>query len=187
MLFLVFNSDMKLYAIRHTKVDVEPGICYGQSDVDLAASFQTEKAEVIKSIAGNTFDKVWSSPLQRCKKLADEIFPDDQIIQDKRLMELDFGDWELRSWDEIYSTEEGKRWMDNYQHLPTLNGESYPEMKQRVESFLIDLRRMEYKQVAVVTHAGVIRLLKHFVEGVEIDKVFAEFNPAYGSVSIFEI
>jgi len=178
---------MKLYTIRHTKVNVEPGICYGQSDVDVAASFQAEKAEVIKSIAGNTFDKIWSSPLQRCRKLAESVFSGEQIYFDNRLLELNFGDWELKNWDEIYRTGEGKSWMNNYQHLPTLNGESYPEMKQRVESFLIGLRRMEYKQVAVVTHAGVIRLLKHFLEGVEIDKAFAEFNPPYGSVSIFEL
>lgn len=178
---------MKLYVIRHTKVDVEPGICYGQSDVGLVASFQAEKAEVIKSIAGNTFDKVWSSPLQRCKKLADEIFPDDQIVQDSRLMELDFGDWELKNWDEVYSTEEGKKWMENYQHLPTLNGELYPEMKQRVESFLIDLRRMEYKQVAVVTHAGVIRILKSIITGIPVSELFESFKPDYGSITEFEL
>ncbi len=178
---------MKVYAIRHTAVAVEAGICYGQSDVDIASSFQSEKREVVKSVSGIVFDRIWSSPLQRCRKLAESVFPGEQIYFDNRLLELNFGDWELKNWDEIYRTGEGKSWMNNYQHLPTLNGESYPEMKQRVESFLIDLRRMEYKQVAVVTHAGVIRLLKHFLEGVEIDKAFAEFNPPYGSVTIFEL
>ena len=32
--------------IRHTSVAVAPGICYGQSDVDVAASFADEAAAV---------------------------------------------------------------------------------------------------------------------------------------------
>lgn len=33
---------MKLYLVRHTRVDVPSGICYGQTDVPLADSFETE-------------------------------------------------------------------------------------------------------------------------------------------------
>lgn len=33
---------MDIYLIRHTTPDVPPGTCYGQSDVDVAASFMDE-------------------------------------------------------------------------------------------------------------------------------------------------
>ena len=178
---------MKVYAIRHTAVAVQPGICYGQSDVDVASSFQTEKGEVVKSVSDIEFERIYSSPLQRCRKLAEEVFHGKQIYFDDRLLELNFGEWELKSWDEIYSNPEGKKWMDDYQNLPTLNGESYPEMKQRVEHFLNDLKDTECEQVAVVAHAGVIRLLKHLIDGDAMDSLFAEFKPAYGSVTIFEL
>jgi len=46
---------MEVYIIRHTKVAVENGICYGQTDVALADSFQEELA-VLKSQLPNDFD-----------------------------------------------------------------------------------------------------------------------------------
>ena len=35
---------MKIYLIRHTQPDVEKGICYGSSDLDVAATFEAEAA-----------------------------------------------------------------------------------------------------------------------------------------------
>ncbi len=43
---------MTIYLIRHTKVAVKPGICYGQSDVGLADSFNKE-AKIIQDKISN--------------------------------------------------------------------------------------------------------------------------------------
>jgi len=178
---------MKLYAIRHTSVAVEPGICYGQSDVDAAESFHEERTAVKQELSGLKFDKTFSSPLQRCRKLAEYLFPNQPVLFDNRLKELDFGDWELKSWDEIYHSRQGKKWMDDYQNLPTLNGESYSQMLGRITEWLNELNAMEVKAAVVVTHAGVIRILKHLIEGQPMNKLFAEFKPPYGSVTIFDL
>ena len=177
---------MKLYAIRHTSVDVKPGICYGQSDVDVAESFHRERKAVKEELSGLHFDKIVSSPLQRCRKLAEYLFPDQNILFEERIKELDFGDWELKSWDDIYNSEKGKSWMDNYQSLPTLNGEAYPQMQDRIAAWLQELNESGTEAVVVITHAGVIRILKHLIEGEAMDKLFAEFKPPYGSVTIFD-
>ena len=177
---------MKLYAIRHTSVAVKPGICYGQSDVKLAESFPEEKENVRQRIESIDFDVVYSSPLTRCKRLAENLFVGKQIIYDDRLKEMNFGDWELWSWDTIFKDSEGKGWMDNYQTYPTKNGESYPEMIQRVSAFLESLNLGETEIVAIIAHAGVIRILKHLIEDVSIAELFENFKPAYGSVTEFE-
>lgn len=178
---------MKLYAIRHTSVAVEPGICYGQSDVDVAASFLQEMNAVKEEISGNHFHKIFSSPLQRCRKLAEHLFPNQQILFDDRLKELNFGEWELKCWDAIYNSPLGKHWMEDYQNLPTLNGESYPEMRARIAEWLNELKAEELEALVVVSHAGVIRVLKHLTEGHPMEKLFAEFKPSYGSVTIFNL
>ena len=131
---------MHIYAIRHTKPNIESGICYGQSDLNVAESFTLEQKMVADKLNEILFDSVYSSPLLRCKALAESIFEDGLIAFDDRLKELDFGDWELETWEDIYNSEKGKVWMDNYQTLPTLNGESYPKMRIRVEDFLTEIK-----------------------------------------------
>ncbi|WP_346864219.1 alpha-ribazole phosphatase [uncultured Draconibacterium sp.] len=178
---------MKLIAIRHTSVEVEPAICYGQSDVGLAPSFQKEREEVALRLKGFRFDKIYSSPLLRCKLLAEYLFDRESIVFDDRLKELDFGEWELKSWNAIYNDPLGKVWMDNYQNLPTLNGESYPQMAERVSAFLNEVKLEENNTVAIVAHAGVIRILKSIIKKCSIEDLFNTFKPKYGSVIEFEI
>lgn len=178
---------MNLYIIRHTKVAVESGICYGQSDVSVASTFLSEKEKVKDEIAGITFDAIFCSPLFRCKILAVNIFQKEEIVFDERLKELNFGEWELKAWDAIYNSPKGKVWMDNYQTLPTLNGESYPEMVERVLEFYSELVLKKYINIAIFTHAGVIRILKSSIERQPIDELFTSFKPVYGSIIKFEI
>ncbi len=178
---------MKLFCIRHTRVAVPPGICYGQSDVSLADSYPEELA-LVKSLAGRqSFDAIFSSPLIRCRQLAEDLFPGEKIVFDHRLKEMNFGEWELQPWDQIYATSEGKHWMDHYQEISCPNGESYPEFRQRVTLFLAELKTKSFKKVAVVAHSGVIRLIKSIVENQSIDEVFTTFEPAYGGVYKFEL
>jgi alpha-ribazole phosphatase len=179
---------MKIFAIRHTQVTVDSGVCYGQSDVAVAGTFEAEKNKTLLELRRILpVDKVFSSPLTRCKMLAEALFQNEEINFDKRLKELCFGDWEMKYWDEIYCSSEGKKWMENYHLLPTLNGESYAEMKNRIEIFLDDLKKAEYAKVAVVTHAGVIRIMKSLIEKQPLELLFGTYRPDFGSITEFEI
>ena len=86
---------MIITAIRHTSVDVPSGICYGKTDVPLASTFRSELESIREKLTDDTFNAVFSSPLSRCTKLAKELFPERQIWIDQRLIELDFGIWEM--------------------------------------------------------------------------------------------
>ncbi len=178
---------MNLFLIRHTQVDVETDICYGQTDVDVAATFSTESKKVANRITGIYFDKIYSSPLKRCRLLAENIFHEKEIIYNKKLMELNFGDWEMKTWDDIYFLPEGKVWMDNYHLFPTKNGESYPEMVKRIKEFYTELTREPKGNIAIITHAGVIRIFKSIIENKPIKELFSTFKPEYGSVLKLEV
>jgi len=149
---------MTITLIRHTSVDVPPEICYGQSDVDVSATFEAEAEVVYAKLKNRHFDTVYSSPLIRCRKLATYCgFPDP--ITDARLMEINFGDWELKDWNEI-NDPQLQRWYDNWtDEIPT-NGESFRDMIFRVESFLYELKNRNHKQVVIFTHAGVMRAIQ---------------------------
>ena len=107
---------MRLHLIRHTTPDVPAGVCYGQSDVPLASSFATEAQEVRKRLCtlleGNVPSRVYSSPLSRCLLLAEACgYPD--ALRDDRLMELNFGAWELQRFDTI-ADPQLERWYADY-------------------------------------------------------------------------
>jgi len=168
---------MEIYLIRHTTPDIEKGICYGQSDIPLKDTFTSDAKKILKLLP-DSFDKVYASPLQRCTELAKLI--DQNIIIDARLMELDFGSWELKKWEEI-PEKEIKPWYTDWVNTPTNKGESYQELQNRVLSFLEEIPN-QYNRIAIVTHAGVIRALwAHFNKNT-LKESFDSFNVEYGAV-----
>jgi len=143
-----------LHLIRHPKPLVAPGICYGRLDIS-AENF----AAVAENLRANLQSglPVWSSPLQRCRKLAELLNPN--VIVDERLMEMDFGAWEGRSWDDI-PRPELDAWAADVAGYAPPGGESPLVLQQRALDFVAALAVPE---VVIVTHAGVIRtLLAHW-------------------------
>lgn len=149
---------MNLHLIRHTSLAVPSGICYGQSDVDVSASFQIEAESLRKKLADIQFDAVYASPLQRCSKLADtlNLAP---VTLDERLKELHFGDWELQAWDAI-PRDMFDIWAQDYANLTPPNGESFSALYERSLSFILEVSsHSKDKNIAVFTHGGVIRAM----------------------------
>ena len=91
---------MKLTLVRHTSLQIPAGVCYGQTDVDVAVSFMQEAAVTKEKIQHLPLNAVFTSPLQRCVKLAHALGLK-EISHDERLKELHFGDWEMQAWDDI--------------------------------------------------------------------------------------
>ena len=146
---------MEIILIRHTSVDVPPGTCYGQSDVDVAPTFEQEAAITKASLAPyEPFDAVFASPLRRARLLADYCGHGDARLDD-RLKEMSMGEWEMRPYAEL-TDDYARRWFDDYLRLPTPGGESFPMLRRRVGEFLDELRQQDYRRVAVFAHGGVL-------------------------------
>ena len=172
---------MKLTLIRHTSLQIEAGICYGQSDIDVAASFASESASTQAKLVNMAFDTVYSSPLQRCVKLADALNLGDPS-RDARLMELNFGDWELRAWDDI-PRDIFDAWGHDYANKAPPNGETFSQLQQRGISFLDEILSKHLNEnIAVITHGGMIRALLAHVLNMQLKGLF-RFNIDHGSVT----
>ena len=89
---------MQLHLIRHPRPAIEPGICYGQSDIGLAES-ALEVATRLKPLLPDAYT-VHASPLLRARLLAEAL---GTPTLDERLKEIHFGDWEGRSFESIGS------------------------------------------------------------------------------------
>lgn len=175
---------MKLTVVRHTRVAIPQGICYGITDVALANTADVDIATVVKQLEHERFDAVFCSPLSRCRILAARISPLPAII-DARLSELDFGDWEMKPWSKIYESEEGKKWFADYLRLRCPNGRSYRDMQLDADAFLSELQRSKNGNVLIVTHAGIIRILISLLEHKTPEESF-EVPLAYGEIRHFE-
>lgn len=178
---------MKLILQRHTSVDTPNGLCYGQLDVPLAATFEDEKTVVLDYLVTHVFDKIYSSPLQRCRLLAESISGETQeVIYDSRLKELHFGDWEGKTWNDIDHTAEAQRWFADYVNEVCPNGESFVHLIERCRDFIEELKtRSDLYTVLIVCHAGTIRAFQTILA--ETDPMTAFNIPmTYGESFIFE-
>ncbi len=170
---------MEITLIRHTAVDVLPGTCYGQTDVPLKNTFEAEAQIVASRLQENSFDAVYSSPLSRCARLAEFCgYPDAR--RDKRLMELNFGRWEMQRWENL-SGQQLLDWYEQWLDTPAEGGESFMDQYRRVTHFFEDLRRMSYNKVALFTHGGVIGCARVFTGEITFGEVFTTMLP-YGAV-----
>ena len=148
---------MKVTLIRHTKVDVPKGTCYGWSDVPVAKSFEEEAAVTKQNLMKKQpFDAVFSSPLTRARKLAAYCgYPNPTL--DNRLKEMNMGDWEMRLYDDIAKEDPHiLAWYEDYMHLEATGGESFPLLYDRVSAFLDWLKTQSYDHVAIFAHGGVL-------------------------------
>ncbi|MDZ4098137.1 MAG: alpha-ribazole phosphatase [Methylophilaceae bacterium] len=172
---------MRLYLLRHTRLSVDSGICYGQADIDVAPSFHDELQVIKSKVTTMRFDGLYTSPLQRCHKLAESLGIGDAVA-DERLMELHFGDWELKKWDDI-PRPEFDAWANNYATLSPPNGETFTDLHARAKHFLADMQSAHAGQdVLVVAHGGLIRALLADVLNMPLKGLF-RFEVDYGSLT----
>lgn len=175
---------MKVTLIRHTSVDVPQGTCYGQTDVPLRDTFEEEAAQTLLQLTGKTFDHVYTSPLSRCIRLANYCgHPEAQ--RDARLMEINFGAWEMRKFDEI-DDPRLQEWFDDYLHVSATEGESFMQQYQRVSQFLDELKQQSHRHVALFVHGGVILCAQIYAGVLRPDEAFGSLTP-YGGVVEIEI
>ncbi|WP_430612668.1 alpha-ribazole phosphatase [Flavobacterium sp. JP2137] len=174
---------MEIYVIRHTEVSVPAGSCYGQTDVPLTAQADEQIQAVVQQLPTD-FDQVISSPLTRCRLLAAQISAVDRNVDD-RLMEMNFGQWENQTWDDLDS-EPLRLWMEDFVYTKTPSGESLEELYLRVEDFVEQLRLQDYKKIALVTHAGVIRCIWAYLLEIPLHNIF-KIPVVYGETLVVKL
>lgn len=169
---------MEIYLIRHTTPQVEEGVCYGQSDIELAPAFDTE-ASAIQNRLDQPFDHIFSSPLMRCSRLAKSF--DTSVQEEARLKELNFGDWEMKLWKDLPQPVLND-WMVNYVTQGPPNGESYEQLKTRVVEIFKGIISQNRACTGIITHAGPIRAILSHVLNIPLKDTFT-LKIDYGSVT----
>ena len=155
---------MKIYVVRHgTTILNEKGIINGQIDDELSESGKNDAKELVKTFTDKKIDQIYCSTLKRSINTAKLIAKDHNcpLIEDKRIMEVDFGTFSGKPWESVssfYPEPNSSEMLNTYNYdLTKFGGESYKDVEKRVNNFIEDLKNAKDKTSLIVTHGGVIR------------------------------
>ena len=136
------------YLVHGTTTDNEQDLATGWLPGELSKVGMAQAKQLGQQDADKQFDVVFCSDLARAVHSAELAFGDTYtIIQDKRLRECNYGDWNGRHISLF------KDRLADFLDTPFPNGESYKDAEARLASF-VDFLKQQYngKHVAIVAH-----------------------------------
>lgn len=170
---------MQVFLIRHPRPQIAAGICYGQFDVPALDVEQT--AAMLRAQLPTDLPLI-SSPLQRCRALAEALHPCPRF--EPGLMEINFGEWEGKHWDEI-GAQALDAWAADLLHHAPPGGESAAMLQERVIASFDALAAEGLVACVVVTHAGVMRAAVGHVRALPATQ-WSQQNFGYGECVALE-
>ena len=163
------NAPSRLLLIRHAQTDLAGTFC-GSSDPPVNERGELQIQALLERVKHDPFEAVYSSDLQRATATAKALARTLPVITRPALREIDFGAWEGRTWSEIERDDPAyaQRWIDDYPNLPAPGGERFVSFQARVLAEFEELLGSgKPVRAAVVTHAGVMRVILTARCGVE--------------------
>jgi alpha-ribazole phosphatase len=147
------------HLIRHLEPQGARDICYGRRDLPCDTTSLASAAAAIRARLPERAlreSPVFTSPLSRCRALAQVLAaPRTPCIADE-LIELDFGVWEGIRWDAL-PRNQLDAWAHDVWHYRPGGGESAAMVEERWRRWCGRVAPHGVESVIVVTHAGVIR------------------------------
>lgn len=145
----------------------------GKTDepLDEAGMQQIKQATEYQSDVNTQNIKIYSSPLRRCIQTAKIIFPDLEPEPVEAFSEMDFGEFELKNYEELSSDpryrDTYQTWIDSGGTLAFPGGESRDEfIKRCVSGFERTISALEDNDTAVfVVHGGTIMAIMSYYCG----------------------
>jgi len=155
--------------LRHGETNLAGTFC-GHSDPPLNDRGLLQVASLLEQLSDETIDVIYSSDLRRAKQTATAIATAKRVPLHilPALREINFGDWEALRWHEIEARDKSyaERWLAAYPTLAAPGGESVDEFETRILAVVESLLRNDSRRFAVVSHAGVMRVILHRLCGV---------------------
>lgn len=182
-------TETALWLLRHPEPEASVrGRCYGSLDVALSPEGIRQAHAVAGTLAQIPFAAIYASPRRRCQQ-ATGILANGRtcaVETGAALRELDFGDFEGRTYDEIAAKypEMYQQWMEHPTETQFPGGESFGEMSVRVIAVARELRsRHAGHSIALVTHGGVIRIILAEALGMAAANIF-RIGQRYGAINL---
>jgi alpha-ribazole phosphatase len=177
---------LRLDLLRHGETELGGGLRGSLDDALTEKGWQQMRNAVI---AQGPWDRLISSPLQRCARFADELAMQSglPVELDKNLQELHFGAWEGQSAAKLMETDAealGLFWADPYSFTPP-QGEPVAAFSARVLAAVARLQAAYAgERVLLISHGGVMRLLLAQARGLPREQLL---NVEVGHGALFSL
>ena len=164
---------MKLTLIRHAKVEESYiGKYNGHNDIGLSKEGLLQAKKLAKKVQEKRFDKVYCSDLTRAKETLKAFNLKSETIFTQEIREKSWGVHEGMSFEEIEET--GIKYKNFNQWIEALDGERTREYRERIKKYFYEvIAKDEAKNILVVTHAGVIKMLLSIHNKLSLEEAFA--------------
>ena len=181
---------MNIYLLRHGQTEENrKGSYYGNLDISLNEIGISQGNRAKKFFNDIKLDKVYISDKKRTLEMAKLVLGLNkmEIIQDSRINETNFGDFEGKTYEEIKKLypKESLCWQENWKEFVPPKGESYIELCMRVKSFMEYIKKLEFDNILICAHSGVIRAIYCYIMDENID-LFWKFGCKNGDISIIK-
>lgn len=157
---------MKLILIRHGITEANEKHLYcGKTDVPLSDNGRELLLSRCENNAYPSIDgyKILSSGLRRCEETLSVIYGNVAHKTDNDFSEMDFGKFEMKSYEELKNNPEYIEWISgNNEKNKTPEGESGELMKKRVIK-AFERVRSENEDTLIITHGGVIAAIMDYL------------------------
>ena len=155
---------LRLDLLRHGETELGGGLRGSLDDALTDLGWQQMRTAVAELALEPPWDRIVSSPLQRCARFAEELASKLSLpLQlEAGIQELHFGDWEGIGTAQLMDTDAeglGRFWEDPYSFTPP-NGEPVLAFASRVLGVIERLQQTcDGERILLVSHGGVMRLL----------------------------
>ena len=176
---------MKLFVLRHGETNENiTGMMQGDMDTVLNEKGCNQALSVRDKVLESNIDLVISSPKKRAIKTAELAAPNIPLILDDRLRSRNHGEFEGMRRDEIN--------INDYWNIKKNNqyikAESVKDLFDRVESLLKEIKeKYNDKNVLLVTHSGIVRILYYYFNGIPEDGDLMEYESHNCSFEQYEL
>ena len=187
------NNPTRLFLIRHgDTVDEETKKIYkGTLDIPLSETGRSRIEKAATFLTRFHLDHIYASSLSRCIESGSIIAKrqDIPVRVMKGLNEIHFGSWQGLSFEEIADAypEHFREWLTDPENHSPPGGETLGDAEKRVTA-AVDSITAEHRgqTVAVVAHAGVLRLILCSVLDLKLSLLF-RLGQDYGGISIIDV
>lgn len=165
---------MKLFVVRHgeTKENISK-MMQGNMDTLLNETGKLQAKALLNKVEEKKIDLIISSPLKRAYETALIIANGIDIITDDRLRSRNHGEFEGMCRNDVKLSD----YWNIKKNVKYEKAESVMDLYKRVESLLLEIKEnYSDKNILLVTHSGIVRILYYYFNGIPEDGDLSKYN-----------
>ena len=179
-----------IYLLRHAQSSANSkGILAGQDNsVELSKKGAKEANEIVGYLESLKIAKVYCSPLTRCLQTVTPFMTKNPKIDfevEPRLIEMNYGKWSGRKLSSLARDSRWKKVIIKPSTFTFPEGESFRQMRTRVDRLLADLASHN-GSILLVTHGDIIKMILASTLNLPIDR-FQAFVAEPASISTIRV